>query len=219
MERCILRRNSLYETLTHIYSRRESEELNTGSSSNSCYPDLQHIGLYLSARRPTLWLSPSALAPDLMWDCMCAHACLWGTDLESRSENAWRRRPSASQLTASSSCSTEENMSTPDSNKPVFSIWQQMPRVYMVVYICGWLLLRKYLRRSGNSVDRAKDLSVCLSMVLKSWSTTSVYWSEPAQLPHLSICHLFGQLIKADQEIRGFNLTATKQMHIKDGLN
>lgn len=110
--------------LSHTYTTGERQKLNTGSSFNSCYPGLQHIGLYLCARGPTLWLSPSALASDLVWACMWAHACLWGTDLESRSENARRRRPSASQLTASSSRSTEENMSTPDSNKPIFSIWR-----------------------------------------------------------------------------------------------
>lgn len=38
-------------------------------------------------------------------------------------------------------------------------------------------------------------------------------------LTHLSICHLIRQLIKTDQWIRGSNLTATKQMHIKDCLN
>lgn len=125
--------------------------------------------LCVSARGLRRWLSPSVLGSELVWTCMWAHACLWKTDLVSRSDNVRSCKSSLSWLTTSSSCSTEENMSFSEGNKPIFSIWQPTWRIYrasLSMSLCDY---------SWENVSIVK-----LSMVAKSWSTTSVYWSEPS---------------------------------------
>lgn len=135
--------------LPHTYSKREKQSReNPGSwlskvflSSWVVIQIYSTLVLCVSARGLRRWLSPSALVSELVWTCVWAHACLWKTDLVSRSDNVRSCKSSLLRLTVSSSCSTEENMSFSEGNKPIFSRWQPTWRIYrasMSMSVCDY---------------------------------------------------------------------------------
>lgn len=136
--------------------------------------------------------------------CVNLHvsACmLWRTDLVSRSDNVRSRGPSLSWLTASLRALQRRTWESPT----VINRYFQYGSTHEVSTGHLWLQLRNCIYHLAIYGCQKLIYNQCL--LIRTF------------LSRLSICHLIRQLIKTDQWIRGSNLTATKQMHIKDGLN